>query len=270
MKKNNSLVLCFLAVLLMAPSPPKYDSTTGGINFTADDTAETCNVDDYKIYADLSETALKKCEAGTITVIGDSSTLNNPIVNGKLDLDGGSVDDDDCTGELGHIWFDDTDNQFELCPLNSGVPANILTGESDPDYNAEPASNITSSGSGAVLTSAERVELGKLVINRNSPGTADDFTEDLIVNAITITNIDCIVDPADSSENVVIDLNECDSTGDNCVTVDANITCDNDGATDDGSLSNAVIDAGDWTQLEIVSVTGTVARLTVVIRYLIN
>jgi hypothetical protein len=97
------------------------------------------------------------------------------------------------------------------------------------------------------------------------PSDSDSFLFTKLPSGITITDIHCIVDPTDSSESVVIDVQECDSSGDNCTTVDATITCDNDGAEDDGSLTNGAVDAGDWLNLDIGTVTGTVTDLTVTI-----
>ena len=74
--------------------------------------------------------------------------------------------------------------------------------------------------------------------------------------ALTITDIHCIIDPAGTGESVVIDIQECNSTGDSCVTVDATITCDNDGQEDDGTLTNGAIDANDWVNLDIGTPTG--------------
>lgn len=88
-----------------------------------------------------------------------------------------------------------------------------------------------------------------------TPADADAFLIWKAPHAITITDIDCIVGAATSA---VIDIQECDSAGANCATVDATITCDADGAADDGTLSNGGIDAGDWLKLDIGTVTGTV------------
>lgn len=99
------------------------------------------------------------------------------------------------------------------------------------------------------------------------PADADSILIHKAQIAMTITDIDCIVDPADSSESVVIDVQECTSTGDTCATVDATITCDNDGAADDGTLTNGSIDSGDWINLDIGTVTGTVTALTFTIKY---
>ena len=34
----------------------------------------------------------------------------------------GTVSDDDCTGQIGEWWYDDTDTAFEFCQANSGTP----------------------------------------------------------------------------------------------------------------------------------------------------
>jgi hypothetical protein len=49
--------------------------------------------------------------------------------------------------------------------------------------------------------------------------------------------------------------------------VDTTIPCDNDGAEDDGALSNGAIDANDWLSIDIGTVTGTVTQVTVTIYY---
>ena len=48
--------------------------------------------------------------------------LSGPTLSGKVDADGGAVNDDSCVGEQGLFWYDDTDNQFEFCNDNSGTP----------------------------------------------------------------------------------------------------------------------------------------------------
>ena len=101
----------------------------------------------------------------------------------------------------------------------------------------------------------------------STPADADDFLLFRSARAITITDIHCMVDPADTGESISLDVQECDATGDNCATVDAAITCDNDGAEDDGTLSNGAIDAGDWVRMVLGAPTGTVSALTFSIHY---
>ncbi len=103
-----------------------------------------------------------------------------------------------------------------------------------------------------------------------SPVDADSIVLWKTLDPITITDIECIVDPADSAESVVIDLHEADATGDTGVTVDATITCDNDGAADDGTFTNGAIDANDWLLLDIGTVTGTVTQVSVTIYYTVD
>jgi hypothetical protein len=88
-------------------------------------------------------------------------------------------------------------------------------------------------------------------------------------DGMTIHNINCIVDPADSSESVVIAIYEADGNGDftnlatNGLDGTQTITCANTPTADDGSLSNNSVDAGDWIGIDIGTVTGTVSVLTV-------
>lgn len=174
-------------------------------------------------------------------VFGTSPTIATPVLTGKIDRNNVAVDDDDCTGEQGLYWYDTTDSAFEFCNANSGTPT------------------VLGSGSSTALQQKDRT--------LENPQDADSFILLKASAAFTITDIHCIVDPADTGESVVIDVQECTSTGDTCVTVDATITCDNDGAEDDGTLTNGAIDAGDWILLDIGTVTGTVSQLTVSIYY---
>ena len=103
-----------------------------------------------------------------------------------------------------------------------------------------------------------------------NPANGDHFTLWKAPDSITLTDIDCLVDPFGSSETVAIEFFECDSTADNCATVDAPIVCSNTGAADDGSFSNPSIDVDDWIALEINTVTGTVSGLSVTFQYTID
>jgi hypothetical protein len=97
-----------------------------------------------------------------------------------------------------------------------------------------------------------------------TPVDADDFLLFKSQTAITVTDIHCF---ASGGTSIAVDIQECDSAGANCATVDAAITCDTDGAEDDGTLSNGAIDAGDWVKVVMAAPTGTVNFLTVSIYY---
>lgn len=83
----------------------------------------------------------------------------------------------------------------------------------------------------------------------------DDFLLFKARQAITITDIHVI---AQGGTSISIDIQECDSAGANCSSVDAAITADTDGAEDDGTLSNPTIDAGDWVKVVLGAPSGTV------------
>ena len=104
-------------------------------------------------------------------------------------------------------------------------------------------------------------EIGMVV---ETPADADSFLVWKAPYALTITDIDCITGAATSA---VIDIQECTSAGASCTTVDATITCDSDGAADDGTLTNGAIDSGDWIKLDIGTVTGTVGHVAVTVKY---
>jgi hypothetical protein len=97
-----------------------------------------------------------------------------------------------------------------------------------------------------------------------TPTDADDVLLFKAQTAITITDIHVI---AQGGTSISVDIQECDSAGANCATVDAAITADTDGAEDDGTLSNGTIDAGDWVKLVLGAPSGTVNFLTGSIYY---
>lgn len=102
-----------------------------------------------------------------------------------------------------------------------------------------------------------------------NPAATDSFLISKLPFAITITDIECIVDPGDTAESAVIEVFETNGTGDSPTTIDAPITCDNDGAADDGTLTNANVDAGDWLQIDTGTITGTVTQVVITITYTI-
>lgn len=94
------------------------------------------------------------------------------------------------------------------------------------------------------------------------PADADDGVLFHVEYPVTVTSIDCLVDPADSGEDIAVTLRECDSTGDNCADIEAAITCDNDGAAEASGIDNAGLDAGDWVAVLYGAPTGTVGILS--------
>jgi hypothetical protein len=102
-----------------------------------------------------------------------------------------------------------------------------------------------------------------------SPTSLDDYLVFKAPYSITIQSVNCITDPADVGESVVLSIQECNSSGDGCATMDAAITCTSTGAADDGSLADAIVASGGWLMAEIGTVTGnaTVRALTYTVAY---
>lgn len=103
-----------------------------------------------------------------------------------------------------------------------------------------------------------------------TPADADNFLVMKAPHDMTITNIYCIVDPAGTGETVVIDVQECNTTGDSCATVDATLTCANTGTADDGSLTNPTITEAEWIAIDIGTVTGTVTQVAITVEYTVT
>lgn len=87
--------------------------------------------------------------------------------------------------------------------------------------------------------------------------------------AITIKAVHVVMT---GGTNVVGHLDECDSAGASCAGVDGatDITADGGLDSDDGSLSNASIDAGDQVGWHTTSVSGTNTRLNVTYYYTVD
>jgi hypothetical protein len=119
---------------------------------------------------------------------------------------------------------------------------------------------------------AKRVLTYKDVIRfvLESPADADNILIPPLQDAITITGISCIVDPADSSESVEITVQERDGDGDSPTETEDVITCANTDTDDDGTMTDANIDANDYMSIDIGAVTGTVTQLAVSIYYTID
>lgn len=86
--------------------------------------------------------------------------------------------------------------------------------------------------------------------------------------AITMRSINVVQVGA---TNVVGQLDECDSGGASCATIDSSdITADGGNDADDGSLSNASVDANDWVGWHTTSVSGTNTYIGVTFCYTVD
>lgn len=92
-------------------------------------------------------------------------------------------------------------------------------------------------------------------ITIETPTDSDNFLWFEAPIALTVTRVTGIVESATSA---VLTVQECDSAGDNCSTVES-VTADIDG-TISTSIDNASIDAGDIVRVDVGTVTGTVGQ----------
>lgn len=100
----------------------------------------------------------------------------------------------------------------------------------------------------------------------DSASAGDDFLLWRTPQAIRITHIHGVLL---TGTNVIGGLDECDKDGDNAVAVDADITFNGSLDSDDGSLTNADIDAGDWIKWHTTS-SDAPGYLTVTVYYQIK
>lgn len=98
--------------------------------------------------------------------------------------------------------------------------------------------------------------------------TAGTYLIGKAIDGFTVLTINCIVDPADSGENTILAIHQCNSSGDSCANIDGStITCSNTGAADDGAISSPTITAGNWWAVNVVSVSGTVTQAIITADY---
>lgn len=172
----------------------------------------------------------------------------------------------------GSLSSADTTVQKALDTLDNasaGAAASITSGTNPTvDASGEIAEDTTVAGQLVVGANADvHSPIRTVSIPLENPSDTQNILLGKLPYGIVIQSITCGCDPADTGESVVIDVQERDATGDTPATADATITCDNDGAADDGTLSNATFDSGDWWSLDIGTVTGTVSNAFVTIKY---
>lgn len=152
----------------------------------------------------------------------------------------------------------------EIYSRDTGATSRELLSTAGGDYGAFTCAAGTCSLDAAATTSYTVCEQFVTLL-----GTADDPLFWRANAASTITSITCIIQGTGVSPRITLAVQECTSTGASCAGVDGatTIACDPDGQADDGTLSNPSADAGDWYQLDITSIGGIPAQLTVCVDY---
>ena len=220
--------------------------------------------------------------ADTLTV-GNAGTVDPDAIS--CDVGDDDLISEDCIGDV--LDLTEIEDLFLLNTGDVGTGAYDFGGASDFEVPNGTAPTVNADGEIAHDTTSDQIIIGAdadviSTIKQGSlalenPVDADRFIfQNLKAYGFTVTDIECIVDPADSAESVVIALYEATATGDftdlatNGLDGATTITCDNDGADDDGALSNGTLDKDDWMGLDVGVVTGTVTWLTVTWVYTIT
>jgi hypothetical protein len=97
-----------------------------------------------------------------------------------------------------------------------------------------------------------------------SPTDGDDFLFFRADTALTVTGIDCLVEAATSA---VVTVRECDSNGGSCGNTEAAMTCGTSNTTESGGIDDSSVDAGDWMDIVIGTVTGTPGDVSVCVTF---
>ena len=173
-----------------------------------------------------------------------------------------------------HLLCKDDSGEIENCTLAglaiSGTTSPTITVESIP-ANA----TVNAAGEVTVDTTTDQIRwygtaqqqlspilTASLVIP--APADTDDMNIMKAPYGMTIIGIDCIVQ---GTTSVTGQIQECSSAGASCADLDSDITCDADGAADDGTLTDSTIASGAWLRWKTTSVSGTPTFLTVTVRY---
>jgi len=207
-----------------------------------------------------------------ITVLSGSNTGDEPVADlttsGTIEIATGAETNTgtDATRAVSPDGLDDWTGSAQVTTLGtiatgvwSGTDVAVVGGGTGASTLTD-GQILVGNGTGAVTALPPSMAFVVL-----EPDAADAIDLLKAPAAITITDIHCITDAG----TVVIDIQECTSTGATCVTVDATISCDSDGAEDDGAFTNGTIDAADWVHLEMGTVT-TAIQVAITIYYTVD
>jgi hypothetical protein len=100
-----------------------------------------------------------------------------------------------------------------------------------------------------------------------TPDDADNLLFFRAERAITLTGIDCLVNAATSAQATV---QECNADGGSCVNSEPLVTCGTTNSTETGGFTDAAIDAGDWTRIDVGTISGTPGHLNICVTFTVD
>lgn len=237
-----------------APQLLLVDSTTNGeVAITVSDGAGPDGVADIQV--DEAGTLATYIQIDGINTVVDM--LKPTIFGDSVEITSGAAPTTNATGEIAldttitdhqPLWqyFDGGENMTVIAIDTSQLPA---VDNEIVKYNAATDKFVLEADATAGATL-----IGECNITIESATTADDIMCGKATSALTITSLDCTADGG--TANIVVEVEECDATGDTCVgsgfTVTVNDLISN---FNDSAGTDAAIDDGDWWRLATTTVT---------------
>lgn len=187
---------------------------------------------------------------GDLTVTGDDITMTTNTSGAVLVADGTNFNPVVMGGDASI----GTDGAVVVANDSHTHGTSTISGiDVSDDTNLAAGRSLTLSGDSVELDAEAYTDFKSMTIE--TPTDADNIFFFEAPIALTVTRVTGIVEAATSA---VLTVQECDSAGDNCSTVEA-VTADIDG-TISTSIDNASIDAGDMVRVDVGTVTGTVGQ----------
>lgn len=199
---------------------------------------------------------------GDLTVTGDDITMTTNTSGAVLVADGTNfnpvvMSGDASIGTDGAVVVAD-DSHAHTGATISGI-------DISDDTNLAAGRSLTLSGDSVEADAELYTDFKSMTIE--TPTDADNFFMCEMPIAVTVTRVTGIVESATSA---VLTLQECDSAGDNCSTIES-VTADVDGViVTSGDIDNSGLDAGDIIRLDVGTVTGTVGQAHITFSYTKN
>jgi hypothetical protein len=211
----------------------------------------------------------------TFTVLGGSGGDN-------ISVDGSPVADPNFadTGDINFTWSDpDIVGSIKAgVVVNTDVAAGAAIASSKLATDVVTETDIpTCSGAGQHLNSLDGTSLtcendpvGDTISDTKcvtipDPTASDDYPVFRANWALTITGLDCLTEDSTAT----VEVEECDSAGDNCGTsrVSETLSCTATGAADDGTIENAGVVEGAWLRVRVTAIGTTPGSVATCINF---
>lgn len=253
-------------------------SATAGIGFDLDNDG----TDDFYMYDDGTFRPGVGSTTDANILVADGTKFNSVAMSGDVTTDntGATTIGADKVHDSMVDWGSGA-NQVDLADIPGGVAgANAFDfgGASSFELANGSTATLDASGESYIDTdtdyfafrgaSSDRILSYKKSLKATIPSPANGDKILLVSEATTanLLRVRCFVDPADTGESVPYQLQECDSTLDNCANVDSEYTCDNDGYTD-VTFTDSLIAGDGFLVANGSTATGTVTHAYIAVDY---